>query len=379
MVELRDLRHEGIIPLGDFVEYWSASHAFMEGRNPYSPEVLLEIQRTAGSRDPNPLMMWNPPWTLPLLLPFSQFSYWLDRGFWYLFNLLMIFAIADWLWQHWGGPRSRRWISWLATLFFIPAGTALFLGQISPLLLAGLCGFLWALEKKRLYIAGICLLLLAVKPHVLYLFWVFLLLWLIKERRWTIFWGGLSAIAFSSLIAVLIHPHVFIDFWQSVSSPSGPMIWQTPTWGVALQMLFPDLPAHVQFAPCLIGFFASYWLWRAWKQSFNWKRHLPPIILLSVTTSSFTWPFDWIVLLPIVILVLIWFQDNPARRWWLLAGLTGIVIGTLIQPFIVHNYFHGIWLPPALFLVYLAGAYANAPLGEGFSPSRLSTRKDQSQ
>jgi hypothetical protein len=378
VLELRELRNEGKIPLNDFIEYWSASKAFIQRQNPYSSSVLLEIQKAAGGTQREPLMMWNPPWTLPLLLPFSAMSYWTGRGLWYLFNLVMIFMIADWYWRLYKGRSSRRWMSWLAVLFFVPAGTALFLGQISPLLLAGLSGFLWALEKKRPGIAGAFLLLLAVKPHVLYLFWVFLLFWIFRERKWIVLFGGVTAVALSSLLALLINTSVFPDFWHSINSPSGPMIWQTPTWGIALHLMFPGLSKWIQFVPSVLGILAACLLWCTWRQDFDWKRYLPPILLLSIVTGSFTWPFDWVIFLPIVVLVLIWFQENPFRRWWLAGGLALIIVGTFVQPFIVHNYFYSIWLPPALSLVYLAGATANATVDRWIDRSGLATWKEKS-
>jgi hypothetical protein len=373
----REIWDEGKIPLNDFIEYWSASHAFIEGRNLYDPEVLLEIQRVAGWKDPYPLMMWNPPWTLPLLLPFSLLSYGTARGLWCLLSLMVVFTIADWFWRRCGGNGSHRWLSWLAVLLFIPVGTALFRGQISPLLLAGLWGFLWALEKKWLGTAGAFLLLIAVKPHVLYVFWIFLFLWILRERVWPVLWGGLAAFAFSSLFAVLFNPSIFGEFWRSIRSSSGPMIWQTPTWGIALRMLFPWLSKWVRFLPSFIGLGAAWYLWRVWRQNFDWKRHLPTIILLSITTNSFTWTFDWIVLLPIVIIILIWFEANPGRGWWLLAGLTSIIIALIIQPFIVTNYFYNIWLPPALWLLYFAGTLSGAPAGCGVDTSALASWREK--
>src|SRR5262245_62398128 len=58
-------------PVDDFVEYWAASRLVFTGENPYSTEALLAMQRPLTGSD-KPLIMWNPPWALSLLLPFGM-------------------------------------------------------------------------------------------------------------------------------------------------------------------------------------------------------------------------------------------------------------------------------------------------------------------
>ena len=78
--DLRKTRDAGKIPLYDFIEYWSASRVLVQGGNPYDSAELLAAQRGAGWVDPKPIMMWNPPWTFPLLIPFSMLSFCLPRA-----------------------------------------------------------------------------------------------------------------------------------------------------------------------------------------------------------------------------------------------------------------------------------------------------------
>ncbi len=362
--DLRKTRDAGKIPLHDFIEYWAAGRVFVSGGNPYNSSELLAAERTAGWTDSKPIMMWNPPWTLPLILPFAFLPYWTGRGCWFVFNFASVLVSADFFWRQYGGSVSRRWISWLAVLFFIPVGTSLYAGQISPLVLAGLAGFAWALSRNRTMLAGVFTLALAVKPHLLYLFWLFLLLWMVKKRDWRVLSGALVAVFVSSLIVVLVDRTIFLDFYQAIISPSsGPQIWQTPTWGVALLMLFPKASAWVRFIPSALGIVLSFWLWRNWSADFSWQRHLPVIILLSVTSSSFTWMFDWVVLLPVVVLILCWFSADPARRWWLLAGLAIMQPMLVFSPAVSRTNFYTLWLPPALWLLYWIGSVSQRSRG----------------
>jgi hypothetical protein len=349
---LRQLRDEGLLPLNDFIEYWSAVRVFTGGGNPYASEDLLKIQRDLGWKESRPLMMWNPPWTLPLLLPLSHLSYWTGRALWHLLSLVIVFCSANWFWLRYGGTKSYCWLSWLAALCFFPVFVSLYLGQISPLILAGITGFIWALDKKRPALAGLSLVLISVKPHVIYLLWLFLLFWVIRKSAWRIMSSAVIALSALSLAACVINPSVFADFYQSISSHSGPMIWPTPTWGMVLYMTIPGAGHWIRYIPSFLGLIVASMLWLKWKSNFQWDRYLPTIMLLSVTSSIFTWTFDWVILLPIIMVILVWFQDSPLQRWWLLAALMAIFSIAVIQLF---NYIFTIWLPPALWLVYWAG------------------------
>src|SRR5688572_25535291 len=58
-----------IWPPDDFVEYWAAAKLTLDGQNPYAAELLLPLQQAAGRDTSEAIMMWNPPWALPVVLP----------------------------------------------------------------------------------------------------------------------------------------------------------------------------------------------------------------------------------------------------------------------------------------------------------------------
>ncbi len=128
-------------PVDDFVEYWSASRLLLTHRNPYSSEEMLSIQRTAGWLESEPLMMWNPPWSLTLLIPFGFLKYSLGRLVWLLLNLGLIVVASDCLWRIYGGALRLRLVAWLLGFSFLPSLVALSIGQISPIVLVGITGF----------------------------------------------------------------------------------------------------------------------------------------------------------------------------------------------------------------------------------------------
>jgi hypothetical protein len=74
-------------------------------------------------------------------------------------------------------PSSKRWVAWLLGFSFIPVLQALDVGQISPLILLGVTGFLYFTHSCRWTLAGCCTVLISIKPQLLYLFWPILILW----------------------------------------------------------------------------------------------------------------------------------------------------------------------------------------------------------
>src|SRR5262249_24225835 len=61
-------------PPDDFVEYYAAGglNAFAQIRHAGTP--LLDLEQRAGGDRAEPVMMWNPPWTLTLAMPLGLFD-----------------------------------------------------------------------------------------------------------------------------------------------------------------------------------------------------------------------------------------------------------------------------------------------------------------
>ena len=61
----------------DFMEYYAAGRATLNRENPYDGETVyryqLDVQAKLpdGVRYADPIMMWNPPWALPLTFPLA--------------------------------------------------------------------------------------------------------------------------------------------------------------------------------------------------------------------------------------------------------------------------------------------------------------------
>ena len=128
--------------LNDFAEYWAAGRLNVSGGNPYDPEQLFVLQKEIGWPEPEPVRMWNPPWTLILLIPFAILPYSLSAALWVILQSLIVLFSVDLLWQFYGGKSSHRWAAWVFAFLFYPTLYLFKSGNIGAFILLGVAGFL---------------------------------------------------------------------------------------------------------------------------------------------------------------------------------------------------------------------------------------------
>src|SRR6266705_2699704 len=146
---------------GDFLEYWASARLLLSGNNPYSPEQHLALQRSVMPNTVQPLMMWNPPWTLSFILPFGLLSFSVAHALWSVLILTCLLFCSAHLWRIYGGPADRYRIAWLTCFSVVPTYLTLYVKQIDPLILLGIAGFLYFQERKQWWLAGLALALIA--------------------------------------------------------------------------------------------------------------------------------------------------------------------------------------------------------------------------
>jgi hypothetical protein len=348
---------EGPKYVRDFVEYWAASRLLLTGNNPYGPQELFELQRSVGWSDSIPLLMWNPPWTLSFILPFGLASFDVAQLLWLLFHTFIVVFCAKQLWLLYGGPPTAYRKAWLVVLTFAPAYLVLLLGQIGPLILLGLVGFLYCARNKYWKCAGAFTILVFIKPHLLYLFWIALVLWVIEKRQWQLMKGAAIAGLITAIIPLLFSPSVYADYVQlnAIKTLPTPYDWQTPTIGVAARLLFGGEKIWLQFVPCFIGIVWLLFHWKKSKNEWEWAGQLPGLIVASLATAPFAWSFDYIVLLPAIIQAASWIsrQDVLWRESPVIIVYIIIMMLYLLVFFLSPNDFWRFWLGPAFVIAYL--------------------------
>ena len=341
----------------DFVEYWAASRLLLSGKNPYGPQELFELQRSVGWSDSIPLLMWNPPWTLSFTLPFGLASFDVAQVLWFLVNTFIVVFCAKQLWFIYGGPPIAYRKAWLVLLTFAPAYLVLILGQIGPLILLGLVGFLLCARNKNWKWAGAFTILVFIKPQLLYLVWIALSLWTIEKRQWQLMTGVAVAGFIAATIPLMFSPSVYADYVQlnAIKTLPTPYDWQTPTVGGAARLLFGGAKIWLQFVPSFIVITWLVFHWQKSKHKWDWAEQLPSLIVVSLATAPFAWSFDYIVLLPAIIQVASWLSRR-GLLWY--ESPVVIVYGVIMMLylllfFVSPNDFWRFWLGPAFVVAYV--------------------------
>jgi hypothetical protein len=342
------------LPLHDFVEYWAAGRLNAHGENPYDPERVHELERQAG-RTSEGILMWNPPWTLPLVMPLGLLECRTAHLFWLTLQLAVLAWCADALWRLYGGPARQRGLAWLLAFTFLPTLFSLTAGQVAPLVLLGAVLFLVLVRQGRDTAAGAATILLAIKPHLSYLFWIALLLWIVYRRRWRVLGGGVLAAGAALAVALLCNPAVLGQYWHTlVSHP--PAQYRSPTLGTVLRLLLGEERFRLQFLAMLPGLAWFVTSWLRHRQDDDWSMRLPPLLLASLLSAPYgAWPFDLVLLLVPIMQTAVAVLRDGRRPTWMLAGGMFLAINTLAAAQLACEveYLGFIWMTPAVLLACL--------------------------
>jgi hypothetical protein len=342
--------------LQDFVEYWGAGRLNAHGDNPYDPDLLFQQEREVSPELTNAIMMWNPPWTLAIAMPFGLLPARIGLVLWLGLQLSLILVSADFLWRYYGGETPQRWMAWLVSLSFVPTFMVLRFGQISPLVLLGMTGFLVCERNKLWGWAGACVVLAAVKPHVVILFGFAVLLWAWDRRRPWIIFGGAVALVLLTAIPLACNAHVLDQYREALGRRPPEML--SPTIGSLLRLAFGLDQLWLQYVPLSLGL---VWLWVHWRrrrETWQWAEQTPVLLMASFLTASYgAWQFDLVVLLIPVIQASVWIsqQRHPGTIGFALTALFGFDALALALMNIrwSEQYWH-VWMTPMILCSYLA-------------------------
>ena len=348
-------RGPALFSANDFVQYWSASRLNRGGGNPYDANQLLVLQRSVGWDEELALMMWNPPWAIPLVTPFGWLPYDLAHTVWVLASLVAVIVAAYLSWDIYKPQSRRHAVALVLAFLFLPTLGAINLRQISPWILLGVVGFLWAGQRGRWGLAGASAVLISIKPQLLYLFWPVLLLWCIQVRRWR----PLAACAATALpllaIAMLSNPQVLAQYIHtSIHEP--PLYWKSSALGTILRLVWGQERHWLQFAPSIAGLCWVVWYWVRHRADWSWPEQLPLLLLVSVATASYGWTHDMVVLVPVLAQVAIWVRESQSRVLGTIAIslFAAINVGALVVMAVGGGSWHELWwMPWAMLVCYL--------------------------
>jgi hypothetical protein len=294
------------LPLRDFEEYWTAGDVFLRGGNPYDPaDLSASLRNATGTSRDDPTMMWNPPWTLPLTVPFAFLPIRLAHVLWVAVQVGLVLGSVRILVRIYGVPDTVRGPLFAAVLLFPPTVFLLVYGQIGGVCLFGVAGFLFFLQRDRPIAAGLCVALTAIKPHLLFAFGLFLILEALVSRRVLVaVLTGAAALAVAAGLAWLINPHVYADYLTGMNAASGEVEyktvrdWRLPLVSYWLRMWTAPDRFWVQFVPMVVVAVGTAVYWWATRRNRDWPRQTPTLVLFSLLAAPYGgWLFDLVLLL----------------------------------------------------------------------------------
>ena len=231
---------------------------------------------------------------------------------------------------------------------YVPFIQSLLFAQISPFVLIGIVGFVWALERGNSALSGLFTLLIAAKPHIAYAFWLLLLCFCIRHRKIRLLGSVAVFLIAPVLILFLYNPNILLGMVNALRGQPQ-FNWVTATPGISLRMVFGLNQTWLQVLPTVLGglyviFFYDY------GDTFLWRSKLSPILLLSASTSFYFWPHDNIILLPAIIQILVWYRFKPESRW--LPAL--LVLVNILEPLAPpwRCIYLAWWFPVSIALIY---------------------------
>jgi hypothetical protein len=354
------LRERGFLPFEadyqDFVEYWGAGHLNAAGENPYDADTLFEIERLASPALTEAIMMWNPPWTLTVAMPFSLLSPHLGHVLWLLGQAALMLFCADRIWLFYGAPASRRWLAWALCLGFTPVFFELRLSQISPLVLLGIVGFLHFERRGWDGLAGASLILASIKPQLVYLVGAAVFVWALERRRWRVLFGAAAALALLLVPPLACNPSVLWQYADTAAHRPPQML--SPTLGSVLRVLFGVEHFALQFLPTALGLVWLSWYWAHRRRTWVWANEMPILLLASFLTTSYgAWPFDHVVLLVPVLQAAAWAVESRRGPVIFFAAATYVAfdgMSLLLMNVSYTDYYLFAWMTPLLLFAYLA-------------------------
>lgn len=345
------------IPVDDFAHYWAAGRLNLAGGNPYHPDEIQRLRQAIAAQEieyASIPIMWTPPWSLLVVMPFGVLGYQLSRLSWLIAHIALILVSANICWKIYGGKPEQRWVAWGTAFLLGPTISVLEKGQITPWVLIGLVGWIYFVEVRRQpFLAGLMLVLIALKPQVVYLFWLAGLLWIIRQRAWKVGLGGGVGLAFALAVAMVFNPQVIAQYAHALTTYP-PTDWATPTIGGYLRLLLGVEKFWLQWIPPLAGLLWFSFIWIRHRNLWNWAHRLPELSLISILTAPYAWTYDQVILVPAMILAAAHLAATRNRPLAYLLGLA--YLGMSLLDLFLHRHLDEFWfgwLAPGLFLWFI--------------------------
>lgn len=365
----------------DFSEYWAAFKIAQGGGDSYDPAGIFAAEKALGWVESEPLMMWNPPWTLPLLAPLFMLQFDLAVKVFAAFNIISLFLVAGIFWLRNDGRREWLPVYLIFGMLFFPFLESLFLGQLgwahSLLFIIFICLY----GKRYDLLAGVFFALLTIKPHIYYLYFIVGPLVAIREKRFKLLYGfvlGMASLLFLTMIVVpeALFAWIKLVFFSEGERGGAVSVWSysVPTLVGVVKLMLTSEDGLAPLWPMVVipGTASIVAVMTVIKSKGSdhdqfsrrqfgrrrWFRSELSLLFISILTSPYGWIFDQgALILPIFAVVVI--AGELIHRGFQLIGLSFISITFALQIFTWHFAFQQgrhhhelFWYPVLVMLIW---------------------------
>lgn len=273
---------------GDFLRYWLASSALIDGKNPY-------LEACPPTECNTPVFILPPG--LILLLPIGIISFDFSLFVLRLFSLFTMFVV---LIMYFPRKLQRTYdhiIFGISLFTLVPFWHTINLGQMSVVFMVCILLHLYLLEQKSnssKFLSGLVLSPFLIKPHLIFLYLVGYSLWKKEDRISHA--GFLTGFLLACLITQLIYPDLLSMYL--LAQPDSFSSWFNPTLGAWLQYFVDIELGWLRFLPAII-YIAILPLTNA--KRFHDKSGIRELIIgSSLLFTPYIWAYDYLLLVPLV-------------------------------------------------------------------------------
>lgn len=334
------------LPLRDVIEYQASATLLVHRANPYDEQAVFAFERDHGYRQDRPLVLYTPPWSLPLILPLAFFSPFWGWVLWLALLLLCLIMGLRLCRRLYGRSDIPLNAFTIIAYVFAPVPACVAAGQMGLLLMMGIVLFLY-FEREHPFVAGAALLLPFAKPHLALFFWLALILRVISKRRYQLAFGFGVSLAVAVVIPIALDPNIFVHYEHMLRNQriGNEFI---PALSGMLRLLFFRRFFSAQFVPMVLGLIWSIWYLRVNWKMWDWQKHGPALLVVSVLTTPYAWITDETILLPAILqgLAFVYAAQNVLRLGSKLAlagfGLLNLLLLLILNarvPFSTGIYF----------------------------------------
>ncbi len=322
----------------DFIQYWSAWQLMTHGQNPYDPILLHQTEEALRGHPSGLLFSWNPPWTYTLLAPFLTLPFTVAATAWCLFQVSALFFIATIAPRVFGMEKPSLIWTAAAALIFLPSLYSIKCGQLGILFALSVTMFLLAVNNKAFAYAGLSLIPLSVKPHLFLLCAAPCIVWLTNisgAERTRFLLGSCGGFALLVSATLAFEPSSLVWWFNAITGVSNNtnlthfLDWKTNTTVTAVRLLVQETSGVNPTWPLVVipgsAFIVTFIYFAIRRSVIDWPAILPPVLCLSLATSSYGWIFDQavLVLCPLALYALaLRRQDVRSRGIILFAALS---------------------------------------------------------